>query len=289
MERGSAAAAAALSTAAGAPSAKRMRISSADDQAEGAQDLHRMLLKEAAELDSSTTSSTSTSATSSSETTSSSSSSSSFEAVVQDEVRYRACRHAPLPPDVARTLQTKAEWGRGAAGTHQQRYAEEAVQRKQAELDRTNHLYKALARKSFQLSVTLLNQADVLQEEPQHAGARPPVPSSATTTSSHPSLSSSTPPAASGGTPPTTDIHRTIVLPAGTPHPLLPQHTLAYRTCPLSFPDPSLPTRTHRALDSHWMWVAVDVFVFFMSYVLIYVLSHFGCCSTALSLVVVGC
>jgi hypothetical protein len=93
-------------------------------------------------------------------------------------------------------------------GAHQQKCAEEAVQRKQAELDRTNHLYKALARKSFQLSVTLLHRDDDYHQ--QHH----PPPSSATTPSS------SSPSHPSNGMPPPFDIHRTIVLPAGTAPPL---------------------------------------------------------------------
>jgi hypothetical protein len=156
-----------------------------------------MIRKDEAELDQhGTTSSSSTSA----------SSSTSFESIVQDEVRYRGWRHAPLPPAVARTLQSRAEWANGV-GAHQQRCAEEAVQRKQAELDRTNHLYKALARKSFQLSVTLLHRDDATGN--YHHQQHPP-PSSATTPSS------SSPSHPSNGMPPPFDIHRTIVLPAGT-------------------------------------------------------------------------
>lgn len=179
------------------PSAKRQRLLSSAEE-DGADPLRHMIRKDEAELDQhGTTSSTTTSA----------SSSTSFESIVQDEVRYRGWRHAPLPPAVARTLQSRAEWANGV-GAHQQRCAEEAVQRKQAELDRTNHLYKALARKSFQLSVTLLHRDDATSN--YHQQQQHPPPSSATTPSS------SSPSHPSNGMPPPFDIHRTIVLPAGT-------------------------------------------------------------------------
>jgi hypothetical protein len=145
--------------------------------------------------------------------------SASLASFLQDEAQYRAFRHAPLPAEVAHTLRRRAEWGAaggGGVGANQQRFGEEAVRQKQAELDRANNLYKALARKSFQLSVTLLTT----QPDPGHADSadnyvgQHPMPSHATT----PSSSS---PSSTSSSSSTTDIYRTIVLPAGTPHTLM--------------------------------------------------------------------
>lgn len=113
-----------------------------------------------------------------------------FEALVLDEDLYRERRHAPLPEEVQRVMDWSHNRG-GGTGANVQRFGEEIVRRKQAQLDRTNSVYKALARKSFQVSVTLLL--------PQAAG-------------------DSSEPAA------TTDIYRTIVLPAGTQHYVLTTH-----------------------------------------------------------------
>ena len=59
-----------------------------------------------------------------------------FEMVMQDEARYHAIRYAPTPCLVC---------------------DEAIVKEKQAEIEQSNDVYKTLARKSFQLSITLLD------------------------------------------------------------------------------------------------------------------------------------
>lgn len=116
--------------------------------------------------------------------------------LVLDEVRYRSFRHGPLPEAVARSMEMRRESGTvgpvtgttevSSRSSAKRRAGEEAVWRKQAELNGTTHLYKALARKSFQVSVTLL-----LKAEENRDGAGPQEPAAEE------------------------DVYRTVVLPAG--------------------------------------------------------------------------
>lgn len=117
---------------------------------------------------------------------------SAFETLVLDESRYKERRHAALPDEVTQLLRTKSMADPGGTGANMFRFIDEAVRRKQVELDKTNHLYKAIARKSFQLSVTLLLPADTEEHASQKVAA--------------------------------CDIYRTVVLPAGklcVPSPFL--------------------------------------------------------------------